>query len=93
MPVLACLTLNLLRMLASVMRAGGRYGVNSGFYTRERYDRAKLFYAETKKISETLAPICWPTTDTLPERFIFLARKMAPRKNHEFLRGHCLHSN
>lgn len=36
------------------MRAAGCYGVNSVFYTGERYDRAKPFYTDTKNVSEKL---------------------------------------
>ncbi|PCJ34294.1 MAG: 23S rRNA methyltransferase [Cellvibrionales bacterium] len=40
--------------VGSVMRAAGCYGVNSVFYTGERYDRAQPFYTDTKKIHESL---------------------------------------
>jgi tRNA(Leu) C34 or U34 (ribose-2'-O)-methylase TrmL len=40
--------------VGSVMRAAGCYGVNSVFYTGKRYDRAKPFYTDTKKIYQAL---------------------------------------
>ncbi|MFT7685840.1 MAG: tRNA(Leu) C34 or U34 (ribose-2'-O)-methylase TrmL [Candidatus Azotimanducaceae bacterium] len=40
--------------VGSVMRAAGCYGVNSVFYTGKRYDRAKPFYTDTKKVYESL---------------------------------------
>lgn len=40
--------------VGSVMRAAGCYGVNSVFYTGERYDTAKPFYTDTQKIYEQL---------------------------------------
>lgn len=40
--------------VGSVMRAAGCYGVNSVFYTGRRYDVAKPFYTDTKKMYEAL---------------------------------------
>lgn len=40
--------------VGSVMRAAGCYGVNSVFYTGQRYDRAKMFYTDPQKVYETL---------------------------------------
>ena len=40
--------------VGSVMRAAGCYGVNSVFYTGVRYDRAKPFYTDTKKVYEKI---------------------------------------
>ena len=36
--------------VGSVLRAAGCYGVNSVFYTGVRYDRAKEFVTDTKKV-------------------------------------------
>jgi len=43
-----------------VMRAAGCYGVNSVFYTGTRYDRAKQFYTDTKKIHQRIPLIGVP---------------------------------
>jgi len=40
--------------VGSVMRAAGCYGVNSVFYTGQRYDIAKPFYTDTHKTYEAL---------------------------------------
>ena len=40
--------------IGSVVRAAGCYGVNSVFYTGVRYDRAKPFYTDTKKVYEKI---------------------------------------
>ncbi|WP_373087947.1 RNA methyltransferase [Zhongshania sp.] len=40
--------------VGSVMRAAGCYGVNSVFYTGVRYNRAKPFYTDTKKVYEKI---------------------------------------
>ena len=40
--------------VGSVMRAAGCYGVNSVFYTGVRYDRAKEFVTDTKKVHQKI---------------------------------------
>ncbi|MGK0499763.1 MAG: tRNA(Leu) C34 or U34 (ribose-2'-O)-methylase TrmL [Oceanicoccus sp.] len=40
--------------VGSVMRAAGCYGVNSVFYTGNRYNYAKPFYTDTQKVYEKL---------------------------------------
>ena len=40
--------------VGSVMRAAGCYGVNSVFYTGLRYDRAKEFVTDTKKVHQKI---------------------------------------
>jgi tRNA(Leu) C34 or U34 (ribose-2'-O)-methylase TrmL len=43
--------------VGSVMRAAGCYGVSSVYYTGPRYDAAKPFYTDTKKVYEQI-PLC-----------------------------------
>ena len=40
--------------VGSVLRAAGCYGVNSVFYTGVRYDRAKEFVTDTKKVHQKI---------------------------------------
>jgi tRNA(Leu) C34 or U34 (ribose-2'-O)-methylase TrmL len=40
--------------VGSVLRAAGCYGVNSVFYTGVRYDRAKAFVTDTKKVHQKI---------------------------------------
>ena len=40
--------------VGSVLRAAGCYGVNSVFYTGVRYDRAKEFVTDTKKVHQRI---------------------------------------
>lgn len=40
--------------VGSVLRAAGCYGVNSVFYTGVRYDRAKEFVTDTKKVCQKI---------------------------------------
>lgn len=40
--------------VGSVLRAAGCYGVNSVFYTGVRYDRAKEFVTDTKKVCQRI---------------------------------------
>ena len=40
--------------VGSVLRAAGCYGVNSVFYTGVRYDRAKDFVTDTKKVHQKI---------------------------------------
>ena len=40
--------------VGSVLRAAGCYGVNTVFYTGVRYDRAKEFVTDTKKVHQKI---------------------------------------
>ena len=40
--------------VGSIMRAAGCYGVSSVFYTGTRYDRAKDFITDTKKVHQDI---------------------------------------
>ena len=78
--------------VGAIMRAAGCYGVNSVFYTGTRYDRAKQFVTDTKRVSmnipligvedlQTVLPLgCTPVAIELIEGAIALPEYRHPRR-------------
>lgn len=53
--------------VGSIMRAAGCYGVNSVFYTGNRFDKAKKFTTDTKKVYQRIPLIhCQSLAEMIP---------------------------